>query len=701
MNLGVQYYRAPFPEQKYWQDDLARMKDSGLNTVQLWVLWGWVEAKPGQFCFDDYDRLVELAEKNSLGVVLSTIAEIHPYWIHHQVPGSEMIDHMGRQVISSNRRECHFGLTPGGCTDHPGVWQRMARFLTATTERYRSAANLRGWDAWNELRWNVQSDGLVCFCRHTVRAFRQWLSDKYGGLDGLNKAWKRRYGSFEEVLPGKLHQRPYTEMMAFEHFLTFRANQHGNARYDLIKSLDPHHLVTVHAASPSPLSPGDPEDQPVNRGNDWFFADHVDGVGCSSFPKWQGLDDADFGARIEFVKSAARGKAVWLSELQGGRSAVGFEVYDRVDPQSQQHWIWNGIACGADTILFWCWRDEVFGRESAGFGLDGLDGLAEQRLAAMKITGRLLEQHHELIDRYQPATGQVGVFFSPQSYYLTWAHEGSAVRCANGLRGYVRSLVRKSIPYLVVEEEHLDVLSDLKILFMPRTIVTSEAAEHKLAQFVKNGGTLLCESECGAFSPAGLYRYPEDRFTTRLTGVGELGRRSLSDQPITANIADQQLTLVPAQWLTPWQKTDRPPWAQNDDGALLTEIPVGKGRVILCASYLGDDYLQNGGADFENFVELLARRAGWQPQVEVISPKPQKDSFVYVKHGTSANKKMIFVFFPENQHSVQLRLTPGFFPNAKATDLISDRPVALSETNAGQECTLSAARWALVVLAQD
>ncbi|HUV90613.1 MAG TPA: beta-galactosidase, partial [Anaerolineae bacterium] len=61
MNLGVQYYRPPFPEQKYWEDDFARIKDCGLNTVQLWVLWGWVEPKPGRFYFDDYDRLVELA----------------------------------------------------------------------------------------------------------------------------------------------------------------------------------------------------------------------------------------------------------------------------------------------------------------------------------------------------------------------------------------------------------------------------------------------------------------------------------------------------------------------------------------------------------------------------------------------------------------------------------------------------------------
>ena len=53
------------------------------------------------------------------------------------VPGSEIIDNMGNRVISSKRGECHFSLTPGGCFDHPGVWQRMAGFLTAVTERCR------------------------------------------------------------------------------------------------------------------------------------------------------------------------------------------------------------------------------------------------------------------------------------------------------------------------------------------------------------------------------------------------------------------------------------------------------------------------------------------------------------------------------------------------------------------------------------
>lgn len=698
MKLGTQYYRPPFPEQKYWEEDFARIKDSGLNTIQFWVVWAWVESNPGDFIFEDYDRLIELADQRGLGVILSTIAEIQPYWISSIVPDSELIDHMGRKVISTNRDECNFGLTPGSCTDHPEVWDRMKDFLTEVVTRYCSASNLRGWDAWNELRWNVQSDGLVCFCPYTLTAFRNWLNRKYGGLEGLNNAWKRRYTCWEEVMPGKLPGRPYTEMMAFQHFLTWRANQHGKNRYDLMKSLDPDRPITVHACFPSPQAEGDSYNHAINRGNDWFFADHLDGIGCSSFPRWWGQDDIDFSIRVDSIKSAARNKLIWLSEVQGGRSSIGFDMFKPVDAHSQQRWIWNGIACGADAVLFWCWRDEVFGKESSGFGIIGNDGLAQERLAAMKVTGRLIEEYHDIISGYKPEEPEVGVMFSPQSYYLYWAQEGNASRSVQAMKGYTRSLVRKSIPYSVVEEEHLDVLSGLKILFLPRTIVTDTTTEKALEDFVKEGGTLVCESECGAFSPQGFYRYPEERFISRLSGIHEIGRRSLSDDCFTARIDGKELNLGVTQWLTPYQKGKGQVLANGEEGALMVEVPIGKGRLILCGAYLGDAYLHNWTADFEDFVELMIRRAGWQPEIELLSPRPTKDSFLYIKSGQSGEKRVVFIFFPPDHDKVHLRFKANFFSGMHAMDIIADKEVTFSENRSGQECTLTAPKWRFSVL---
>ncbi len=702
MHLGVQYYRPPFPAERYWKDDMKRIRDSGLNTVQLWVLWGWVEARPGRLIYDDYDRLLEEADRNGLGVVFSTIAEIQPHWIHREVPGSEMIDHRGVRVVSSNRCECHFGITPGGCTDHPGVWERMANFLARTVERYRAAPNLVGWDAWNELRWNVHADGLVCFCPHTLQAFRAWLEQHYGSLAGLNRAWQRRYGDWSEVMPGKLPDRTYTEMMSWEHFITERANQHGVARYRLMKRLDPRHPITVHAATPCPLTSGGRENYPLERGNDWAYADVLDGIGCSSFPAWSGMDDADFGLRVECVKSAARDKKVWLSEVQGGRAATGFAVHVPVQAWSQQRWIWNGIACGADTILFWCWRDEVFGRESGGFGLIGLDGQAEERLAAMRITGRILRRYGAFLDCYQPTRPDVGLWFSPHAYYLGWAQEATADRFVQSLVGYARALVRRCIPYRLVEEEHLEDLRGLKVLFLPRALVTDSDQERALAHFVRQGGTLVCESECGAFRRTGLYRYPEDRFVARLTGVQEVGRRALEDSTI-AFLDPDGLYVVPAtQWLTPLSlRRGAAVWAKHKDGALAQEIRVGKGRVVWIGGYLGDAYRKTPTADFEAWLTALCRRAGWIPHVDVLSPAPTPNSFLYVKHGTAKGRRVVFVFFPPDIPNARLRFASGFVRRSRLRDLISGRTFRVERMRGGRACTVQPSELGLCVLVEE
>ena len=318
MILGAQYYRPPFPDRSRWKDDLGQMRRSGINTVQLWACWGWVEPEPGTYCFEDYDELVALGEQAGLKVVISTVAEIHPFWIHRVVPGSAMVDHMGHTVVSSLRRECNIGLTPGGCTDNPEVKERMGSFLSTIAQRYRSATNLVAWDCWNETRWAVQADGYVCYCDHTLREYRSYLDKRYGGLDGLNEAWKRRYRSWEDVRPGKSPDRPYTDLVVFEAFLTARAGEHAAFRWQVIHAADPNHPVVAHCGAPSVFSTGRDYEQALARGNDWDLADALDGFGSSHFPIWSGISDVDLGARIEAVRSAVRSKPMWVSELQGG-----------------------------------------------------------------------------------------------------------------------------------------------------------------------------------------------------------------------------------------------------------------------------------------------------------------------------------------------------------------------------------------------
>ena len=666
MNLGVQYYRAPFPDPKHWEEDFRRIRSSGLNTVQLWISWGWVEASPDRFVYDDYDRLVDLAGKYRLGVVLSTIAEIQPNWIHRVIPNCELVDNCGNKIHSVARHEHHFGLTPGGCTDHPEVWKRMVRFLETTGRRYAGADHLRGWDVWNELRWNVHANAPVCYCPHTIAAFRDWLRGKFGSLEGLNEAWKRRYDSWEDVDPGREHDLPYTEMIAFEEFITHRADEHGARRYQVLKAINPDHPVTAHAANPCPLMGGAPTEFAINRGNDWALAEALDGIGCSSFPQWGKIDDADFGMRIDMVRSAARDKTIWLSELQGGRASIANEIFDNVEPESQQRWLWNGVGSGAGTILFWCWRDEVFGRESAGFGLNGADGLAEKRLAAMRISGELLQEHAELFDHYRPMTPEVGLYFSPRSYYLGWAQEGNARRMSNGLTGYARALTRRSIPCRFIESDRTEALANCRILFLPRVPVLSPAEEETLTRFVEQGGTLFCESETGAFTPEGFYRYPEERFLTRF-GMTEIGRRPLQDEILVCRFRGREYRLRGSQWLTPMEGAA--------PGELLTEQSFGAGKVICFCGYLGNAYRANPDSDFETLLEDLTADAGVRPEIAVEAPRPDPKRFLYLKFGRSKEHDLAFVFFPAGWERAELRLSERLARSGRIVELFSGREI--------------------------
>jgi beta-galactosidase len=643
ITVGVQYYRPPFPENRFWEEDFRKIKDSGFNTVQLWVLWSWVEATPGVYEFSDYDRLVKLAGENGLGVVLSVIPELQPHWIHRVIPDSELVNCHGHKVQSGNRGECHFGLTPGGCFDNPEVWARMAAFISRVVEQYKGAPHLRGWDIWNELRWNVQADELVCYCPHTMREFRDWLKAKHGDLDGLNRAWARRYASWEDVWPGRAPGRPFTEMIAFQQFITWRCGEHARKRYEIFKRLDGTRPATVHGDSPSFLKGGTRQELALDRGNDWDYADGLDGVGCSSFPLWGLTDAPDFSARIEVLPAAARGKKVWLSEVQGGQAAGGFQSLKPVLARQQQSWLWTGLANGADTVLFWCWRDEVFTTEAGGFGFSGNDGFFPERVEAMRRSADVLSRHDKTIEGFIPEKASVGVLFSPNSYYLYWACEGRASKAQMALQGYGRALLKQHIPYRLVEEQHLDEIEDLKLLFLPRVAVVDQQLASRLEAFVRAGGTLVCEPDTGAFDSRGIFRYPEERFPARLTGRVEVGRRSLDGVSTDVNFNGRNYSLPSAQWLEPIGRK-----AGEKDGERLVVTAVGKGQVIQLACYSADPYIASDlcgspewkgcCGDFEQFVLELTRQAGVVPPVEVRS-----ENYVYIKSGTIGGQRAAFV----------------------------------------------------------
>jgi beta-galactosidase len=695
MFLATQYYRPPFPDSRFWSDDLSRMRDAGLHALQLWAIWGWIEAEPGVYRYDDYDELVALADKKGLRVVLSTIAEIHPFWMHRLVPGSELVDHTGRAVASMPRRECNVGLTPGGCFDHPRVAELMERYLTDIAARYAGAGNLLGWDCWNETRWCVQAGGHACYCPHTLGAFRRWLDARHGGLDALNAAWRRRYVSWDDVHPNRICNGTYVDVIEFLRFLADRAAGHMRFRYDAIRRGDREHLISAHCGQPAIQSAGATWEQALCRGVDWDLADELDGFGCSHFPVWGGgIDEAGFGVRVESSRCAAGGKVTWISELQGGSARSGLDAQRSVEPAAQQRWIANGMARGAKGVIFWCWRDEVFGRESSGFGLAGWDGLADERLAAMRKTARFIDKHAELLERYEPAAARVGVLFVPEAYMLNWAERGKASEAADAVNGYALALERLRIPYDFVEAHHLDAMDGLRVLLMPWPLVVPPEARKRIVRFLRAGGRVVVEAEADAYDELGWYRYPDERPLANALRVCDVGRRELpEDGRLPATLGGREVELAASGFLTP---LDVPRSAEvlsgdADDRPLLVRKPVGDGAAYVVGTFLGGSYRRQRNDGLERLIEAVCDDAGLQRDFDVDAG--DGNELLTWRWGRSGRRRLLWILNGGGERDVTVSGRP-LGRTKQAVERVSGRRVKVER----HRCRLSLPAGAFAVL---
>jgi beta-galactosidase len=708
--LATQYYRAPFPRRERWEADLAEIRATGFDAIGLLIPWAWVEPAPDAWEWEDHDAVIEAAGAAGLKVIPCAMTEMQPLWIHRELPDAHMVDHMGRAVVSSQLSYTHFGIMPGACTDHPAARERAGRFMTALAERYAGAEQILMWDCWNELRWITQADGYVCHCEHTLAAFRAWLRERFGDLDGLNAAWQRRYRSWEDVVPAKLPCRTYTDAMAYAAFLAHRTTTDLAWRRDAIRAGDGSRPVTAHTAFPSAWCTGEffEYEPALARGNDWDLADLVDGFGSSHFPAWIHTSPLDYGARLEAARCAAGEKPYWVAELQGGAAGHGMQPMAPVAGALQARWVWSGIARGAKGVSFWCWRDEVFGRESGGFGIVGEDGHREERLAHLRRTAGLLREHAALLDAYRPDPARVGVVLEPETYRLDWAATlgggltasgTDAYQAGHAVQGYLRAFERLQIPYDLLDPAHAQDLGAYRLIVLPWPLVVDEALGERLLAWVHAGGTLLVEAGLDAFDAAGLYRYPDERPFARALGLRALGRRPLDGRALTCDVGGARFALPAATWVEPLAAGEGDEALGADErGAVVVRRRLGAGGVVALGSHPSIAHWAQRSEDFERFLHAMAADAGALPALRCDHADGERLQWRLGRAGPAA----VLVVFNEGDEEMDVTFTAptGALPEGAARDVAAGAAAALER--AGDELRLrvrlGAEAYAVVVV---
>lgn len=172
------------------EQDIVFFKKAKINEVSLGIFsWSMLEPEEGKFDFGWMESIINRLYENGINVILATPSGARPKWLADKYP--EVLR------VAPDRRRNLFGGRHNHCYTSPVYREKVGIINRQLAERFGSHPGVIGWHISNEI-------GGECHCDYCQDAFRQWLRERYGTIEDVNRAWattfwSHRYQSFEQI----------------------------------------------------------------------------------------------------------------------------------------------------------------------------------------------------------------------------------------------------------------------------------------------------------------------------------------------------------------------------------------------------------------------------------------------------------------------------------------------------------------------
>jgi beta-galactosidase len=467
--FGGDYNPEQWPEET-WHEDVRLMREAGVNSVTLGVFsWSKLEPTPGAREFGWLDTLMDLMHDNGVGVVLATPTASPPPWMGRLHPETLPRDADGRVEWWGGRQ--HFSHSSA-------VYRRHAAAITEDlAARYGSHPALTMWHINNEYCTFDHGD-------EAAAAFRRWLRDRYGSLEGLNSAWgtafwSQGYDCWEGVLPPRRahYLNNPAQVLDFRRFTSDMLLECFTAERDIVARHTPHIPVTTNF-------------MPLWSGQDgWRWAEEEDVVSVDLYP-----DPCDplaprYAALVQdLTRSQARGPWMVMEQAAGG---VNWRPVNQPKPRGLNRlWSLQAVARGADAVCFFQWRQSRQGAEKFHSAMLGHAGPGGRAFQEVKRLGADLAR----IGAEVAGTGIEARVAVLHDWHAWWAgaqdgRPSTAVEYEAVLQAWHGALWEAGLTSDFAHPEHD--LSGYRLVVVPQLYLLTDAAVDNLLAYARGGGTLV------------------------------------------------------------------------------------------------------------------------------------------------------------------------------------------------------------------
>ncbi|MDR1532409.1 MAG: beta-galactosidase [Clostridiales bacterium] len=521
--IGVKYGQHRDMQEKYWPQDFANMRECGIDAIRVHAFWAPIEAREGEFDFAQYDRITRMAGEYGLKVMFTMYLMAAPEWVFHKHADSRFVSASGIVWNSNQTGDNAHGGWPGLCFDSLPFRQTAENFVKVFVKHYMGNPDVLAIDIWHEPTDEaVQTgpratfkDSMFCYCGHSAAGFKEWLNQKYGGLEKLNEVWTRHFNTWGEVGPPR-NVGTYTDWLDWK---TYRLDSVADSvgwLNSVVKKYDPERSTSVHTGI---LEMG----LPITHADDHFrLAGTTDMFGCSLY---DALNEALSGLTSDLMRSACHNGAYWVGETGTGSGPI-FSFFGS-DPEAYHCFArpltsaqifklqWSNIARGAKGIFFWAWRPDISTIETLSLGFTERNGALTDRTEGLKrFTGLFRKYRDRLASAYAPKS-DLCILCNMDSMIIEElasitrnngsAADGQLYKDFASFTGCYRLCMKNGIQPDFISKELLEQggLAGYKVLLLPYSISICTETAAAIESYVRNGGTVISDAMLGFFTDEG------------------------------------------------------------------------------------------------------------------------------------------------------------------------------------------------------